>query len=71
MQEFLSETPMLNFSDEKYKEIIDLPHHEPTTQPRMSMTDRAAQFSPFAALTGYGDAVAETARDNEKQFSDR
>ncbi len=57
--------------DEKYKEIIDLPHHEPTTQPRMSMADRASQFSPFAALTGYGDAVAETARDNEKQFSEQ
>ena len=48
-----------------YSEIIDHPHHVSTTRPHMSMTDRAAQFSPFKALTGYDEAVDETARDNE------
>lgn len=46
----------------KYDDIINLPHHVSSTHPHMSMTDRAAQFSPFAALTGYGDAVEETRR---------
>ncbi|MBO4265944.1 MAG: hypothetical protein J5910_02030 [Lachnospiraceae bacterium] len=48
-----------------YSEIIDHPHHVSTTRPHMSMTERAAQFSPFKALTGYDEAVDETARDNE------
>lgn len=46
----------------KYDDIIDLPHHVSQTRQRMSMIDRAAQFSPFAALVGYEDAVEETAR---------
>ena len=37
----------------KYDDIIDLPHPEPQTHPRMPMRDRAAQFAPFAALTGH------------------
>ena len=45
-----------------YSNIIDHPHHQSQTRPHMSMIARAAQFSPFAALTGYGDAVDETAR---------
>ena len=45
-----------------YDDIIDLPHHVSTTRPRMSRLDRAAQFAPFAALTGYGAAIKETAR---------
>lgn len=45
-----------------YDDIIDLPHHVSDTRPRMSRLDRAAQFSPFAALTGYGAAIKETAR---------
>ena len=49
-------------SDNKYADIIDLPHHTSRTRPRMSVSARAAQFSPFAALTGYGAAVDETAR---------
>ena len=48
-----------------YSDIIDHPHHVSTTRPHMSMTERAAQFSPFKALTGYDEAVDETARDNE------
>jgi hypothetical protein len=46
----------------KYDDIINLPHHVSQTRQRMSMIDRAAQFSPFAALVGYEDAVEETAR---------
>lgn len=46
----------------KYQDIIDLPHHVSKTRPPMPMSDRAAQFSPFAALTGYDEAIGETAR---------
>ena len=49
----------------KYDDIIDLPHPEPQTHPRMPMRDRAAQFAPFAALTGYGAVVAEVNRQTE------
>lgn len=45
-----------------YDDIITLPHPEPRTHPRMSLHDRAAQFSPFAALTGHSAAIAETGR---------
>lgn len=48
--------------DNRYADIINLPHHVSKTSPQMSLIDRAAQFSPFAALTGYDDAVKETAR---------
>lgn len=46
----------------KYEDIINYPHHVSETHPRMSLYDRAAQFSPFAALTGHGEAIRETAR---------
>lgn len=46
----------------KYDDIINLPHHVSEKRARMSMLDRAAQFSPFAALVGYDAAIAETAR---------
>ena len=46
----------------KYNEIMNLPHHVSKTRPQMPMSDRAAQFAPFAALTGYDDAVKETGR---------
>ena len=48
--------------NEKYKDMLWLPHPVSATHPRMSLQDRAAQFSPFAALTGYEDALKETAR---------
>ena len=56
----------------KYESIKYLPHHVSTAHPQMSMLDRAAQFSPFAALTGYDDAVEETARltDSRYELSD-
>lgn len=41
----------------KYDDIIDLPHHVSKDRPHMSMSDRAAQFAPFAALTGHDEAV--------------
>ena len=46
----------------RYDDIINLPHHTSKVHPRMPMEKRATQFSPFEALTGYGDAVAETVR---------
>lgn len=45
-----------------YDDLIDLPHPTSERHPRMPMANRAAQFSPFAALSGYDDAVKETAR---------
>ena len=45
----------------EYDDIIDLPRPKSKHEP-MPMSDRVAQFSPFAALTGYGDAIDETAR---------
>lgn len=45
-----------------YSDIIDLPHHVSRRHPQMPMASRAAQFSPFAALTGYDAAIDETAR---------
>ena len=46
----------------RYDDIIDLPHHVSKVHPQMSLSDRAAQFAPFAALTGHHEAVEETAR---------
>ena len=51
----------------RYDDIISLPHHQSKTRPHMPLIDRAAQFSPFAALTGYDDAVKETARQTERK----
>ncbi len=48
-----------------YDDIIELPHPVSETHPHMSMLDRAAQFSPFDALTGYSDAIDETARPTD------
>ena len=46
----------------KYDEIMGLPHHVSKTRPQMPMSDSAAQFAPFAALTGYDSAIKETGR---------
>ena len=48
-----------------YDDIINMPYYGSTRQKKMSMIDRAAQFSPFAALTGHGEAVKETERLTE------
>lgn len=53
-------------SDSKYGDIIGLPHYEPKYHTRMPIESRAAQFAPFAALTGHGAAITETARVTEK-----
>lgn len=52
----------------EYEDIIHLPHHVSSKRPQMSMLDRAAQFSPFAALTGYDDAIQETGRLTEQKI---
>ena len=46
----------------KYDDILYLPHHQSKVHPHMPREDRAAQFAPFAALTGYDDQIRETAR---------
>lgn len=50
-----------------YADIIALPHHVSRNHPPMPRADRAAQFAPFAALTGYEEAVQETARRTEEE----
>lgn len=52
----------------KYDDIINLPHHVSKKHPRLSMKQRAAQFAPFAALTGFGDAINETSRITENRI---
>lgn len=54
--------------EDNYDDIINLPHPEPKNHRRMSMMARAAQFAPFAALTGHDDAIAETARLTDQQI---
>jgi hypothetical protein len=51
-----------------YDDIIHLPHHRSAKYPPMPQADRAAQFSPFAALTGYDAAVKETARLTDRRI---
>ena len=52
----------------KYDEIMGLPHHISKTRPQMPMSDRAAQFAPFAALTGYDAAIKETGRLTDERI---
>ena len=52
----------------RYDEIINLPHHVSKTRPQMPMSDRAAQFAPFAALTGYESAIKETGRLTDERI---
>ncbi len=58
--------------NEKYNDIINLPHYQSKKRPHMSLHDRAAQFSPFAALTGHDEAIKETARltDEKAELSE-
>ena len=53
---------------DKYNDIINLPHHRSEKHPRMTMINRAAQFSPFAALTGHDAAIKETARLTDERI---
>ncbi|MBP3255183.1 MAG: YolD-like family protein [Clostridia bacterium] len=65
---------------DKYEDIINLPHHVSKKHPQMSLYERSAQFAPYAALTGHGDAIKETGRltskrvdldEEEKEILDR
>ena len=58
---------MLN-NPHRYDHIIHLPNPDPTVRPRMAMEKRAAQFAPFAALTGYEESVIEEARQTEEKL---
>ena len=55
-------------AEKKYADIINMPHHTSPNRPRMPEGDRAAQFSPFAALTGYDSTVAEAGRLTDKKL---
>lgn len=59
---------MINKDIHVYDDIIDLPHHVSSRHPQMTMQARAAQFQPFAALSGYEDAVDETERVVEQKI---
>ena len=56
----------------KYEDIINMPHHVSKKHPQMSLYARSAQFAPFAALTGYGEAVEETERvtDSKREIDE-
>lgn len=54
--------------NDRYNDIIDLPHYQSKKRTQMSLHDRAAQFSPFAALTGHDEAIKETARLTDKKI---
>lgn len=53
----------------EYDDIIELPHHQSATHPQMSLHDRAAQFAPFAALTGYEEVLQQTREANEEFYA--
>lgn len=55
-------------TNSKYDSIMNLPHHVSKTRPQMPMSDRAAQFAPFAALTGYDAAIKETGRLTDERI---
>ena len=55
-------------NNHKYDSILHLPHHVSATRAPMPMSDRAAQFSPFAALTGFDAAIAETGRLTQEKI---
>ena len=59
---------MQNDNQNKYNDIINMPHHISRKHKQMPILDRAAQFSPFAALSGYEDAVKETARQTDNRI---
>ncbi len=59
---------MDNQDNHRYDDIINLPNPTSKKHPRMSLSDRAAQFSPFAALTGHEAAIKETARQTDEKL---
>ena len=56
---------------DNYDDIINLPHHVSKRYPQMSMWNRAAQFAPFAALTGYDDAIKDTIQENLDSYESK
>ena len=58
---------MNNENSHKYDDIINMPYIKSKTRPWMTMAERGAQFSPFAALTGFEDAIDETAKIVEEE----
>lgn len=63
-----SRSAAIRNEEAKYDDIIHLPRHVSASHPPMSLHDRAAQFSPFAALTGHAGAVRETARHTQERM---
>ena len=55
-------------NEQKYADIFNMPHHISSKRPQMSRIDRAAQFAPFAALTGHDEAIKETARLTDERI---
>ena len=53
---------------DNYEDIINLPHHVSKRHPQMSMWNRAAQFAPFAALTGYEEAIQDSIQENQDLY---
>lgn len=54
--------------ENKYRDIIDRPYEKSTRRPQMSNSQRAAQFAPFAALSGYDEAIKETRRKHDVEW---
>ena len=65
---YVPDSHMTNHSSRKYDDIINLPHPESSSHVRMPLHDRAAQFAPFAALTGHGKAIQNTAEAMEDEM---
>ena len=59
---------MMHEQKTPYADILMLPHHKAANRPQMSMHDRTAQFSPFAALTGFDGVIAETGRRTDRKI---
>ena len=56
-------------NEKNYDDIIGLPHYVSQKRPKMSMHDRAAQFAPFAALTGHSEVISDTAKSNDTRMN--
>ena len=59
---------MTDSNKRRYSDIINMPHHISAKHPRKPIRDRAAQFAPFAALTGHDEAMQETAEQMQKVY---
>lgn len=57
--------------DKRYLKIIGMPHHTSATHKPMPLYNRAAQFSPFAALTGFEDVISEAAERHASETGDK